>query len=91
LIRVFSDATVSLDQILNPRNCSASPTDLRLPWHLYLILSRVMQKRDFVDRDEEGYSGEADRITQGYAAQLELGGQWLNAAFVLLHLETIEG
>ena len=91
LIRVFSDATVSLDQVLQPRNCSASPTDLRLPWHLYLILSRVMQKRDFVDRDEEGYSALADGITQGYAAQLELGGQWLNAAFVLLHLETIEG
>lgn len=50
-----------------------------------------MMKRDFVDRDEAGYSGEADKITQGYAVQLELGGQWTLAAFVLLHLETIEG
>lgn len=91
LIRIFSDETVSLDQILNPRNCSASPTDLRLPWHLYMVLSRVMMKRDFVDRDEAGYSGEADKVTQGYAVQLELGGQWTLAAFVLLHLETIEG
>jgi nuclear pore complex protein Nup98-Nup96 len=91
LIRVFSDNTVSLDQVLSPRNCSASPTDLRLPWHLYLILSRVMQKRDWIDRDNEGFSAQADRVTQGYAAQLEQGGQWTFAAFVLLHLETIEG
>ena len=91
LVRLFSDNTVSLDQVLSPRNCSASPTDLRLPWHLYLILSRVMQKRDWIDRDDEGYSAQADRVTQGYAAQLEQGGQWTLAAFVLLHLETIEG
>jgi nuclear pore complex protein Nup98-Nup96 len=91
LIRVFSDNTVSLDQVLSPRNCSASPTDLRLPWHLYLMLSRVMQKRDWIDRDDEGFSSQADRVTQGYAAQLEQGGQWTFAAFVLLHLETIEG
>jgi nuclear pore complex protein Nup98-Nup96 len=91
LIRLFSDPAVSLEQVLTARNCSASPTDLRLPWHLYLLLSRVMQKRDFLDRDEEGYSAQADRLTQGYAAQLEQSGQWTLAAFVLLHLETIDG
>jgi nuclear pore complex protein Nup98-Nup96 len=91
LIRVYSDATVSLDQVLAARNCSPSPTDLRLPWHLYLTLSRVMQKRDYIDRDEQGYSAQADRLTQGYAAQLEQSGQWTYAAFVLLHLETSEG
>jgi nuclear pore complex protein Nup98-Nup96 len=91
LIRLYSDATVPLDQVLAARNCSASPTDSRLPWHLYLILSRVMQKRDYLDRDEDGYSAQADRVTQGYAAQLEQSGQWTLAAFVLLHLETVEG
>lgn len=91
LIRVYSDATVSLDQVLSARNCSSSPTDLRSPWHLYLVLSRVMQKRDYIDRDQDGYSAQADRLTQGYAAQLEQSGQWTLAAFVLLHLETIEG
>lgn len=91
LIRLFSDATISLEQVLSARNCSASPTDLRLPWHLYLLLSRVMQKRDFLDRNEGGYSAQADRVTQGYAAQLEQNGQWTLAAFVLLHLETSEG
>lgn len=91
LIRLFSDPTVSLEQVLNARNCSASPTDLRLPWHLYLLLSRVMQKRDFLARDEEGYSAQADRLTQGYATQLEQNGQCPLAAFVLLHLETTDG
>lgn len=91
LIRLYSDAAVSLEQVLPARDSSSAPTDLRLPWHLYLLLSRVLQKRDFLDRDEEGYSAHADRLTQAYAAQLEQTGQWTLAAFVLLHLETMEG
>lgn len=91
LIRLYSDTTISLEQVLSARDSSSSPTDLRLPWHLYQLLSRVLQKRDFLDRDEEGYSAQADRLTQAYASQLEQTGQWTYAAFVLLHLETVEG
>jgi nuclear pore complex protein Nup98-Nup96 len=91
MIRLYSDTTISLEQILAARDSSSSPTDLRLPWHLYQLISRVLQKRDFLDRDDEGYSAQADSVTQAYAAQLEQTGQWTYAAFVLLHLETVQG
>lgn len=90
LIRLYADATVSLDQVLRFRDCSPSPLDLRLPWHLYMLLSRVLEKRDFEDREEE-YSATADQVTSGYAVQLEETGQWSWSAFVLLHLETADG
>ena len=91
LIRLYSDTTISLEQVLSARDSSSSPTDLRLPWHLYQLVSRVLQKRDFLDRDDEGYSAQANRLTQAYASQLEQTGQWTYAAFILLHLETVEG
>ena len=90
LIRLYSDVTISLEDVLRARNCSPSPLDARLQWHLYLLLARALQKRDFADR-EEGYSALADGITSAYAAQLEKGGEWTKAAFVLLHLETDDG
>jgi nuclear pore complex protein Nup98-Nup96 len=95
LIRMYSDIGVPLDDVLEARNASPSPTDFRLPWHLYLLLRQALQKRDFADReedDEEGfaYSATANQITDAYAAQLEEEGQWTWAAFVLLHLETAE-
>ncbi|KAK8869988.1 hypothetical protein IAR55_000558 [Kwoniella newhampshirensis] len=92
LIKLYSDVTVSLDQVLRSRDISSSPFDVRLAWHLYFLLSKVLEKRDFEDRDEqEGYSASADRLTEGYAAQLEGLGEWRWAGFVLLHLETAEG
>lgn len=92
LIRLYSDPTISLEHVLSPRNTSPSPTDMRSCWHLYMLLSRVLGKRDFQDRNEaDGYSALADGLTQGYAMQLEQGGQWTWAAFVLTHLETPDG
>lgn len=90
LMHLYSDITVSLDQVLRSRDCSPSPLDLRLPWHLYMLLSRVLAKRDFEDRDE-GYSANANQVTSGYAMQLEKSGRWKWAVFVLLHLETTDG
>ncbi|WOO81507.1 Nucleoporin [Vanrija pseudolonga] len=92
LLKLYSDLTVSLDNVLSARDCSPSPTDFRLPWHLYLLLSRVLAKRDFEDREEadddgQSFSATADQITSSYAQQLEEEGQWTWAAFVLLHLE----
>ncbi|WWC69668.1 uncharacterized protein I206_103611 [Kwoniella pini CBS 10737] len=91
LIKLYSDITISLDQVLDARATSPSPYDVRLSWHLYILLSRVLEKRDFEDREEDGYSTTADRLTQSYAHQLEISGEWTKAAFVLLHLETSEG
>ncbi|ORY25742.1 nuclear protein 96-domain-containing protein [Naematelia encephala] len=90
LIRLYADVTVSLDQVLQSRDVSPSPLDARLSWHMYQMLSRVLKVRDFEDR-EDGYSPVADAVTSGYAKQLEESGDWLWAAFVLLHLETLDG
>ncbi|OWZ52424.1 nuclear pore complex protein Nup98-Nup96 [Cryptococcus neoformans c8] len=92
LLQLYSDDAISLDQVLRSRDTSPSPFDVRLAWHLYVLLSRVLRRRDFEDRDEStGYSANADRLTAGYAAQLEEIGEWKWAAFVLLHLETVDG
>lgn len=92
LIRLYSDPTVSLDQVLRSRDASPSPFDMRVIWHLYILLPQVLGKRDFADRDEvEGYSASADQLTVGYASQLEGLGDWVEAAFVLMHLETNTG
>lgn len=93
LIRLYSDPTISLDQVLRSRDASPSPFDMRVIWYLYILLSRIMGKRDFEDRDtdEVGYSAQADQVTVGYAAQLEGTGDWVGSAFILMHLETTEG
>lgn len=90
LIRLYADNTIPLEGVLHSRDASPSPMDVRVLWHLYLLLSRVLQKRDFGDRDD-AYSAMADGLSQGYAAQLEGVGDWVGAVFVLLHLETREG
>ncbi|GAA5876351.1 hypothetical protein JCM8547_008890 [Rhodosporidiobolus lusitaniae] len=102
LLKLFTSPTHSLESALLPRNFGSSPTDYRLPWHLYLLLSRVLRRRDFEDRveveqDDEGMAEEgekvegnsvtADRVTVSYAEQLERLGLWEWSAFVLLHLE----
>jgi nuclear pore complex protein Nup98-Nup96 len=99
-LKLYSNPTHSLEETLWPRNFGPSPLDYRLPWHLYILFSRVLRKRDFEDRvevgDEEengvkGNSVRADLLTISYATQLELAGTWEWAAFVLLHLELPEG
>lgn len=92
LIRLYSDPTISLDETLRPRNASPSPFDMRVVWHLYILLAPVLGKRDFADRDiVTGYSAQADNITVGYASQLEMLGDRVGAAFVLMYLETPAG
>ena len=90
LIDLYSSADVSLDQILRSRDDSSSPLDARLQWHLFIMLSRVLHRRDFEDR-VGGYSASADAITAAYAAQLETLDLWNWSAFILLHLETAAG
>ena len=106
LLKIFTDPTYTLEDALLPRNFGSSPLDYRLPWHLYILFSRVLRRRDFEDRemvlrddtdDEdddqvhvEGYSAKADAVTEAYASQLEEGGNWTWAIFVLLHLQIPE-
>lgn len=98
LLKVFTSPTHPLERALLPRNFGSSPTDYRMTWHLYTLLSRVLRRRDFEDRvevgedgaDVEGNSVRADQVAESYAAQLEGEGLWTWAAFVLLHLELPE-
>jgi nuclear pore complex protein Nup98-Nup96 len=100
LLKIFTSPTHALESVLLPRNFGTSPLDYRLPWHLYILLSRVLRRRDFGDRVELGEDGEgrgeegnsvrADAVTEGYAMQLEAEGRWDWAIFVLLHLELEE-
>lgn len=104
LIKIFTDPAYALEDALLPRNFGSSPLDYRLSWHLFMLFSRVLRRRDFEDRemvprdddddDEqrevEGYSIKADAVTEAYASQLELGGNWTWAIFVLLHLQLPE-
>ncbi|KAJ3827583.1 nuclear protein 96-domain-containing protein [Lentinula raphanica] len=107
LLRLYSEETCSLSQILQPRT-SAGQLDYTISWHLYIILSRCMRVRDFPDRGDvhnnsadsdepepepefEGHSPTADLLTSTYALQLEQQGMIQEAVFVLLHLEGSSG
>ncbi|KAH9941590.1 nuclear protein 96-domain-containing protein [Epithele typhae] len=101
LIKLFADSECSLSSILSPFSFGVSPADYRLPWHLYIILSRCLRVRDLADReasgaaegdeDVEGHSPSADLLANSYASQLEQLGMVQEAAFVLLHLESSTG
>ncbi|KAF7794784.1 hypothetical protein EIP86_005926 [Pleurotus ostreatoroseus] len=106
LIKLFADPTCSLSQLLSPLSFSPSPVDSRLPWHIYIIMSRCLRVRDFADRGDpgvqrsdgddgdvevEGHSPSADLLASSYALQLEQLGMLQEAAFVLLHIEGSSG
>ncbi|CAE6428515.1 unnamed protein product [Rhizoctonia solani] len=101
IIKLAMDDTVPLDVALYPRAFGPSPIDYRISWHVYMLLARVLQKRDVSDRsivdeggDEEpqwSYSHKADTITSNYASQLESLGMWWYSIFVLLHLQESNG
>lgn len=105
-LKLFTSPTHSLESVLLPQNFGPSPLDYRLSWHLYILFSRVLRRRDFEDRvvvgadgdgdgdgEEEGVEGNsvrADAVTEAYATQLERSGLWEWSVFVLLHLELVE-
>ncbi|KAI0052123.1 hypothetical protein FA95DRAFT_1553794 [Auriscalpium vulgare] len=51
MLNLFSDEGCSLSYLCQPLSFGRSPLDFSLPWHLYIMLSRVMRLRDFPDRD----------------------------------------
>lgn len=58
LLKLFSSPVHALESALAPRNFGPSPVDYRLPWHLYVLLSRVLRRRDWEDREVlEGETG----------------------------------
>ncbi|EDR08209.1 uncharacterized protein LACBIDRAFT_297625 [Laccaria bicolor S238N-H82] len=54
LIKLHADPALSLSHILDPLSFAPSGLDwgIGMCWHLYVILSRVMRVRDFVDRGD---------------------------------------
>ncbi|KAI0350876.1 hypothetical protein OH77DRAFT_1498850 [Trametes cingulata] len=104
LIKLFADPACNLSAILSSFSFSPSPADYRLPWHLYILLSRCLRVRDLADRDTtvrrrdqddddgvEGHSPSADLLANSYASQLEQLGMIQEAVFVLLHIEGSAG
>ncbi|THH00872.1 hypothetical protein EW026_g1746 [Hermanssonia centrifuga] len=107
LIKLSSKPACSLSQVLTPLSFSPSPSDYRLPWHLYILLSRCLRIRDFADRGDpgvrtdeddassesgvEGHSPSADLLASSFALQLEQTGMLQEAVFVLLHIEGSSG
>lgn len=104
LLRLYADPNCLLADLLTPFAFGTSPLDYSLPWHLYVIMSRVMRVRDFADRefvdeedeDEEsdeveGHSPSADLLASAYAGQLEAAKKVQEAVFVLLHVEGSRG
>jgi len=96
----LATAEVPLERAIYPRVFGPNRLDYRMPWHLYILLSRAMRMKDFSDRqapeddtdaEVEGHSETADTVTTAYAAQLEALGEIQKATFVLLHLESPDG
>ncbi|KAM0466223.1 hypothetical protein ACHAPV_001180 [Trichoderma viride] len=81
LLQLYADQDADLESILRPENSQLSPLDARLRWQLGIALTST-------GKVSYGASGveKADAATIAYAAQLTRAGEWLEAAFVLLHL-----
>lgn len=61
LLKLFSSPVHALEDALAPRNFGPAPTDYRLPWHLYVLLSRVLRRRDWEDREVLDDDDEVER------------------------------
>ena len=102
LIRLFADPSCTLSDVLDPLSFSPAPADARLPWHIYILLSRCLRAHDLADRGPppsppaggnkagengvEGNSPTADLLASSFALQLERMGKVHEAVFVLLHI-----
>ncbi|KAL6875197.1 nuclear protein 96 domain-containing protein [Trichoderma novae-zelandiae] len=81
LLQLYADADADLEAVLRPENSQLSPLDARLRWQLGIALTSTGKVSYGTDGIEK-----ADAATLAYAAQLSRAGEWLEAAFVLLHL-----
>lgn len=91
LLRLYSgsDINTTLDDALNPSNFSNTVTDVRISWHLYIILSELKRKASFADvfgAKANVVSDSGERLTLAYVSQLESLDLWRWAVYVALHL-----
>lgn len=91
LLKLYAGSGVNstLDDALNPYNFSSAVTDIRIPWHLYIILAPLKGKASFADAygtKASTVSDNGERLTLSYVHQLEYVGLWQWSIFVALHL-----
>lgn len=101
LIKLALSPSMTLESALDPLGFTPNPTDYKLSWFIYIILSRCLRLRDFTDRQlhdamlddsdsgqsVDGFSATANNLTMNFALQLQQEGLVQEAAFVLLFLE----
>ncbi|KEY67671.1 hypothetical protein S7711_03924 [Stachybotrys chartarum IBT 7711] len=85
LLQLYADSDTELGSILQPENSQLSPLDMRLCWQLGLALST--NGCASYDGNMDANIQKADAATLAYASQLTGAGEWLEATFVLLHLD----
>jgi nuclear pore complex protein Nup98-Nup96 len=91
LLRLYASSGVNttLDDALKTHNFSSSATDVRMSWHLYVILSQLKGKAAFADTygtNTTTTSDTGERLTLSYINQLEHLNLWQWAIYVSLHL-----
>jgi hypothetical protein len=90
LLRLYAGSGVNttLDDALKATNFSSSATDVRLSWHLYIVLSQRKGKALFTDTfgSTTATSDRGERLTLAYISQLEHLGLWKWGIYVALHL-----
>jgi nuclear pore complex protein Nup98-Nup96 len=83
LLKLFADPQADLEAVLRPENSQLSPLNFRMSWQLSRALTAFGRCSYGVGADEK-----ADQLTLSFASQLTNEGNWLDAAFVLLHLSS---
>ncbi|KAM9319705.1 LOW QUALITY PROTEIN: nuclear pore complex protein Nup98-Nup96 [Gastrophryne carolinensis] len=78
LLKLYSDRSHDLRQLLDPRTITSDPLDHRLSWHLWMVL----QALNYTHLSEKSQG----LLHASYAAQLENVGLWEWAIFVFLHI-----
>ncbi|KAM5126432.1 nuclear pore complex protein Nup98-Nup96-like [Mantella aurantiaca] len=77
LLRLYSDRSYDLRNLLDPGSVTSDPLDHRLSWHLWMIL-RSLNYKHLPSRSQE-------ILLSNYSAQLENIGLWEWSVFILLH------
>uniref|UniRef100_A0A8U8ATT8 Nuclear pore complex protein Nup98-Nup96 n=1 Tax=Geospiza parvula TaxID=87175 RepID=A0A8U8ATT8_GEOPR len=77
LLKLYSDRSYELDQLLDPRSITSDPLDFRLSWHLWEVLRAL----NYCHLSQQSWGV----LNTSYAAQLESEGLWEWAVFVMLH------
>lgn len=79
LIKLALVPSMTLESALTTLSYSTNPRDTKIPWLLYILLSRCLRLRDFTDRqlqgslddDDDDESSDSDRQTDGISQTAE--------------------